>query len=30
MILITILAAVMLSCEDRFLPEDKDIIVVEG
>lgn len=30
MILITLLAAVMLSCEDRFLPEDKDIIVVEG
>lgn len=30
MILITCLAAVMLSCVDRFLPEDKDIIVVEG
>jgi hypothetical protein len=30
MILIALLAALMLSCEDRFLPEDKDIIVVEG
>ena len=29
-ILIAFLAALMLSCEDRFLPEDKDIIVVEG
>lgn len=30
MVLIAFLAALMLSCEDRFLPEDKDIIVVEG
>ena len=30
MVLIAFMAALMLSCEDRFLPEDKDIIVVEG
>ena len=30
MILIAFLAAMLLSCQDRFLPEDKDIIVVEG
>jgi hypothetical protein len=30
MVLIAFLATLMLSCEDRFLPEDKDIIVVEG
>ncbi len=30
MVLIALLAVSILSCEDRFLPEDKDIIVVEG
>ena len=29
-VLIALLAVSILSCEDRFLPEDKDIIVVEG
>ena len=29
-VLIACMTAMMLSCEDRFLPEDKDIIVVEG
>ena len=30
MVLIAFLAALTLSCEDGFLPQDKDIIVVEG
>ena len=30
MILIACLAALMLSCEDKFLPKDQDVTIVEG